>query len=216
MKSSIFFSSLLLITFLLFGGVANAAEDELPDPGILPGNPFYFLDTVFEGLGTIFTFGDQAKAERFLGLAEERLAEANELAEQGKSNRAEKATEKYTQRLAKALDRAQKAKDKGKDTDAVLTKIAEATVRHQEVLARVYEKVPEQAKEAIAKAMLKSAKGHETALNAVSKEKQKDVREKVKGKSKAVEARLKGLRAKGVPIPDMDIEESDDGNGMEE
>ena len=210
------------MALLLFGGVANAAEHELPDPGLLPGNPLHFLDTLFEGIGTLFTFGDEAKAERFLGLAEERLAEAEALAEKGKLNRAEKATEKYEKRLAKALERAENAKDKGKDIDAVLTKIAEATVRHQEVLAGVYEKVPEQAKEAILKVMEKSAKGHETALNAISKEKQKEVRDQVKGNSRGVEARLKGLRDKGIPIPDLDTGENDeeeneeeDGNGEE-
>lgn len=216
MKKRILFGSLLIITTFLLGGLVNAQEEELPDPGILPGNPLYFLDTLFEGIGTLFTFGDEAKAERFLDMAAERLAETRELAEQGKSNRVEKAAENYEKRLAKALEKAADAKENGKDVDAISEKIAEATLRHQEVLAKVYEKVPEQAKEAIARAMEKSAHGHETALNAISKEKQNEARGKLKNKTKDVEDRLEKLREKGVPVPQMGNRGNGDGDNSEE
>lgn len=196
---------LLLIPLMAFllAGTVNANGHSLPDPGLLPGNPFYFLDTLFEGLGSLVTFGDLSKAERHLALAEERLAEAGALAERGDSNRAEKATEKYQERLELALERAEAASERGKDADAVLEKIAEATVRHQEVLADIYEKVPEEAKEAIERAMENSARGHDTALSAVSGEKQEEVRDHVEQETQDVEDRLEELRGQGIPIPEM-------------
>lgn len=192
-----------MLAVFLFAGVASANSHGLPNAGMLPGNPFYFLEILSEGIGTFLTFGDIKKAERHLALAGERLAEADELAEKGKANRAEKATERYQERLDKALAKAEEAKTKGKDTDAVLEKIAEATVRHQAVLATIYERVPEQAKEAIQRAMEKSARGHETALSAVSGEKQAEVRNRVEQETEDVEDRLEGLRSKGLPIPEM-------------
>jgi hypothetical protein len=66
-----------------------------------------------------------------------------------------------------AMEKAEKAKADGKDTDAVLQKIADATTKHQAVLAEVLSKVPEQAKEAIQKAIENSQKGHDSALEAV-------------------------------------------------
>jgi len=141
MLKKILFTTLIVV--FLTAGTVSAQGRGLPGAGILPGNPFYIFEIISEGIGTLFTFGDVAKAERFLALAGERLSEAEALAEKGESNRAEKATEKYEKRLAKALVKAEKAKEKGKDTDAVLEKIAEATVRHQAVLAKVYDKVPE-------------------------------------------------------------------------
>ena len=74
---------LSLLAAFMFGGVVQAQSDELPDPGMLPGNPFYFLKAVTEGIGTFFAFGDVKKAERFAFLAEKRLAEAAALAEKG-------------------------------------------------------------------------------------------------------------------------------------
>lgn len=205
MIKKLFFTSFLILALSLVGGIvkANGNGHGLPNAGLLPGHPFYFLDTLFEGVGTLFTPGDKAKAERFLGLAEERLAEAEALAEQGRSNRAEKATEKYEERLAKAVEKAEKAKAGGRNVDDVLAKIAEAAVRHQEVLAEVYERVPEQAKATIERVMAATAKGHETALSAVSGEKQDEVRNQVEQETEDVEERLKELRGQGVPIPDM-------------
>ena len=193
-----------LLALFLVAGTANAQVEDLPKPGILPGNPLHILEIVSEGIGTLFTFGDVAKAERHLALAGERLAEASALAEKGKANRAEKATGKYQERLDKALAKTEDAKKAERDTDAVLEKIAEAMIRHQEVLAGVYEKVPEQAKEAIQKAMENSARGYEIALDAVSKEKQEEVRSRVEQDTKDVEERLEDLRKQGLPVPSTD------------
>ena len=206
------------IALFLAAGTVNAHTDNISNPGILPGSPFYFLDVLSESIGTFFTFGDVNKAERYLELAGERLAEAEALAEKGRMSRAEKAAEKYQKRIDMALAKSEEAKIKGEDVDSVLEKIAEATVRHQAVLADVYEKVPEQAKETIKKVMEKSGKGHDTAINAISDEGRQEARSRVKKETKDAEDRLEELRAKGLPIPEINKgdDNSDDSNDVEE
>ena len=70
--------SCLLITSLFWGGTAYAQDEELPDPGLTPDSPFYFLDNWGKNIGMFFTFGDEAKAKKALKYAEERLAESEE------------------------------------------------------------------------------------------------------------------------------------------
>ena len=198
----------MLATFL-FVGVAQAQTEELPDPGILPGNPFYFLKSATEGIGTFFTFGDVAKADRFIYLAEKRLSEAQALTDAGELERAQRATEKYEKRLAKSLEKAEEAKTKGKNVDEILARFAEATIRHQEVLARVYEKVPEQAKAAIERVMQKGAEKYDRAINAVSSEKKVEIKARIEKKNEEVRARLETLRGRGVPIPKINFNRGD-------
>lgn len=199
-----------IVATFLFVSVAQAQTEDLPDPGILPGSPFYFLKSISEGVGTFFTFGDVAKAERFFAIAEVRVAEARALADKGDVKRAEKATEKYQIGLDKALAKTEKAKTKGKDVDKVLAKIAEATVRHQAVLARVYEKVPEQAKAAIERVMEKSARGHEMALSAISGEKKEEIKARIEIKKKEMKTTFEELRGRGIPIPQMNSKNNDE------
>lgn len=202
----------LFILFLAIG-TAYAQTNDVSEAGVLPDSPFYFLETLSERMGTLFTFGKIKKAERHLKLASERLAESKILADSGDLDKAKKTVEKYQERIDEALEKAEEAKTEGNDTDEVLEKIAEITARHQAVLASVYEKAPAQAKEAILRVMEKSAQGHDIALSAISKEKQKEVRDRIKEETKDDEDRLEELRKLGLPIPEMDTkddEEDDD------
>lgn len=185
----------------LFVGAGQAQTNDLPEPGMLPDSPFYFLKSFFEGVGTFFTFGDIAKAERFLNLSERRLAEAKALAEKGKPEIAERITGQYQEQLNRALAKAEEARARGLDTDEVLAKVSEATLRHQAVLADVYERVPEQAKPAIERAMENSMRGYEEALRAVSGEKREEIRQKIEQGRQEIEEKFEGLRERGVPVP---------------
>lgn len=74
---------------------AALPEVQLPDAGILPGNPVYFLDKLIEKIVIVFTFSPEKKAERLLGDANERLAEAEELAESGEQELADQTSQEY-------------------------------------------------------------------------------------------------------------------------
>lgn len=47
----------------------------LPNPGLIPGNPFYFLDRIGESVREFFTFNQENKARLQLEFALERIAE---------------------------------------------------------------------------------------------------------------------------------------------
>lgn len=160
---------IIILSLFLSTGVL-AQETELPEPGLTPDSPFYFLETIAEGIGTFFTFGDLKKAERYITLAAERLTEAKAVVEKGKPELAEKTLARYENQLNNSIARAKKAQAKGQSTEKVMevvAKVGKATSVHLEVLAEVYEKVPEQAKPAIEKAMEVSLEGHEKAVEAL-------------------------------------------------
>jgi hypothetical protein len=149
---------IISIVLLSLGTGALAQETDLPDPGMTPDSPFYFLERIAETIGTFFTFGDLKKAERHIALAAERLAETNAVAEKGKMELVEKALERYENQMVKAMTRIERAKTKGKSTEAVDNIIAEATQRHHTILERALEGAPEEAKPAIRHAMMASSK----------------------------------------------------------
>lgn len=161
-------SLIITLAFLLsLGTGVLAQETELPDPGLLPDSPFYFLETIAEEIVTFFTFGDLKKAERYAALAAERLAEVKAVIEKGKPEFVEKTIERYRVQLQNSIARAEKAQIKGENTEKVMAKIGKTTSVHLKVLAEVYEKVPEQAKPAIENAMKTSIKGHKKAVEAL-------------------------------------------------
>jgi len=109
----------------------------------------------------------------------EKAAEINLAAIQGKLNRAKaKSDENNIEEVEDAINDAEKlskfgeeiseiARGLGKDTTTVEQLVAKATSIHLEVLAEVYEKVPEQAKSAIEEAMARSIEGRERAVEAL-------------------------------------------------
>ncbi len=196
------FFLVLFCLFLSFSGTVQAQAVEFPDTGMLPDSPFYFLKSWGEGIRTFFTFGDINKAERFFELSERRLAESNALIEKGKPEVVEKTLERYQKQLTQALERAERAKERGENIDDVLARVAEQTLKHQEVLVDVYERVPEQAKTAIEMAMNSGVRGHEEALRAISDQKKEEIAERLDRARERVEAKREQLRERGVIVPE--------------
>ena len=192
----------LLASFLTVG-VAQSQVDDLPDPGMLPDNPVYFLKSWSEDIGTFFTFGEENKAERDFELSERRLSEAKALAEKGRGDMAEGVMERYEEQLDSAMQRAERARERGADMDELLERISERTLKHQEVLADVYERVPEEAREGIERAMENSMRGHEEALGAISQERREEVMERVESKREEARQRMDEARERGVPTPEI-------------
>jgi hypothetical protein len=93
-----------------------------------------------------------------------RLDRAKEKAERNQSEEAEEALQEFEELNKFGEEISQIARELGKDTTTVDRLVAEATSIHLEILAEVYEKVPDQAKPAIERAMNTSIKGHERAV----------------------------------------------------
>ncbi|XOU94678.1 MAG: DUF5667 domain-containing protein [Candidatus Kerfeldbacteria bacterium] len=148
-------------------------EDELEDPGVLPDSPFYFVKEWSEGIQEFFTFDNEKKAELQYRFAMRRVAEVNKLVSKGKLEKAQEHMDKYDSHLEKFSEKVVKLKEKDADKAEALTdKLEIMQVKQQSVLADVYDKVPEEAKEGILNAMENSSKGLENAI------------EKIEGKEK--------------------------------
>ena len=193
-----------ILAIFLFAGAVQAQDTELPDPGMLPNSPFYFLKTWTENVGTFFTFNEEAKAERMLHLSERRLAEAKALSEQGETELAEKTIGRYEEQLNSALEKARSARGEGKEMEDLFIRVSEATYKHQDVLMDVYDKVPEQAKENIQRAMDESMRGHEEALESIPFERQEEVMERVQEKMKNIEMPdINEIKEKEIMLPEQ-------------
>lgn len=150
--------SLILLT-LLAGAVGVLAQDtDLPSPGILPDNPFYFLKTWRETIQNFFTFGAENKAKQFLHLADVRLAEYQKMIEKGKTEIAQRTLDKYEKQLDHALQKVEELKQKSENTENVSQKVEESTSKHIKVLEKNLQKVPEVAKKGLENAIENSSK----------------------------------------------------------
>lgn len=198
----------LLLAVLVLGGLVGGAlaqETELPEPGLTPDSPFYFLEIISEGIGTFFTFGDLKKAERYAALAAERVAEVQAVVEKGKPEFTEKALKRYEEQLNRSLARAERAKAKGLNVEKVTETVAETSGKHLAVLEEVLEKVPEEAKESIVKAKEASMNGQRNGLRLLASENPERATEI---NLKATEARLNRAKAKAEKGEIEDIEEA--------
>ncbi|MBA7493659.1 hypothetical protein ES702_04220 [subsurface metagenome] len=98
------------------------------------------------------------------------------MAEKNQTEALEKANKNYQEFLDLANQKTQEAKEQGKDIEELAILITEKTLKHQEILAEVFEKVPEEAKKGIEKAIEISKKDYEVVIKTVSeikKEKEK-------------------------------------------
>ncbi len=160
----------VLASTLFIGGAALAQDEELPDPGITPDSPFYFMDKLSKGLGMAFAFGDEAKARKALQYAEERLAEAQAMANKNRTRQAETAAEEYDSYMARVRQRVEEAVQQGA-ADNVTERVAAATSNHLAVLERLRERLPEAAQQGIDRAIAASENGQINALRALARNK---------------------------------------------
>ncbi|GEM_PF-1112705 len=155
MKKLLLFSALTLI--FLAGAVI--AQEELPKPSIMPDSFLYGIAKRLESIITFFTFGDEAKANRYMYLAEKRLAEAIAMAKANKTAYVENLVMEYYENLNKSESFLAKV-----NRTAAIEKAINKSYNHIDVLQNVIEKVPLQAKPAIEKAINFSLEKCLTAL----------------------------------------------------
>ncbi len=192
---------LLLVTVPLVALAHGASA--LPDPGLTPDHPLYFLKTWKEQIQLFFTFDAEQKAEQYLHLAEVRLAEYQKMIEkalrpaQGESagqtqakyeQIAERTLQKYENQLNRALEKAEELKAKSEEkADEIKTKIEEATSKHIQVLQENLAKAPEAAKRGLEQAIEVSEKGIEKVGNTLKASGSQAIQEKAAEAIKRVE-----------------------------
>ncbi len=193
MKKITVLLSVLLLAIVLVAPVSASADS---GAGIKPDSFFYFFDTAFEKINLFFTFNPEKKAEKALGYAEERLAEAEESASENKPKAVEKAMRGYEEKISLATKESKEIKDTKKE-EKLLNTISENAAKHQEILKNVLEKVPAEAKDAIRKAIEISEKGQNEAMKQFAELKKENtglkneiekLREELKNKNKKIES----------------------------
>ncbi len=156
----------ILALTLFSGGVAYAQEDtELPDPGITPDSPFYFADKWAKQLSLMFTFREEAKVEKALRYAKERLAEMDAMLVQNKTGAATQATNEYNNWLAITTRHMEEARKKGVDTSEYVTL---AVSRHIGILNKSINGADENQQRIMTEARERARVCQETAVRTIA------------------------------------------------
>jgi len=158
------------------------------------------LRTYIEEFRLYFIENPSKRAEAYLGLAEKRLIKANKFLDKNKYsyrhiNRELNLYQKYMAKVEEILGEIDEDDlDKGMSREELKQIVLEATTKHLDVLAEVYNKVPEQAKGAILKAIEASKRGSERALEAIGKNmglgKEGNGKEDKEGKEEEIEEEI--------------------------
>ena len=161
------FSLIIITLFFIAVFVLPVSASAATNAGVKPGSFWYGFDIAFEKINLFFTFNSEVKARKALEYADERLAEAEAVAENNNTDAVKEAITNYESNIAFAAEKSKDVSDKEK-AEALLTSIADNTSKHQEILADVLNKVPDEAKEAITKAIEASRKGQEEAMQKIA------------------------------------------------
>lgn len=183
----VLFITILILFLLCATNIQAGILDNLPGPEVMPDNPVYFLKTLYEKIITFLSFGDTKKAERYSKLAERRLYEAEKMAEKGKEELTKRLLEEYEKFLNKAFSEVEelrkeaeeKAKEKAKEKiNQVLERIYESTFKNQEILLKIYQLVPDEAKDAIERVIEITKSGYERAIEAIPGIKKEELKQR--------------------------------------
>ncbi|MFP4119278.1 MAG: hypothetical protein ACLFTH_04455 [Candidatus Woesearchaeota archaeon] len=137
--------------FLMVASFAAAAPpEELPDAGMTPDSPFYFMDRAFD----VFK---SAEAR-----ADERAAEAVVMAQEGNEKGIEKALNGYNRAMERREKRGQNDAQEAENT-------ATQAANHARIFANLTENVPSQAREQMRQAVSRSAGNMNNALDSLDK-----------------------------------------------
>ena len=121
-----------------------------------PNSQLYFLQPMVESIKLFFTFSKEDKTDYLLQLTERRVDEMTADPSAASASRYQKHFEQLEE-LASEI----------REKEQVIEKIKEASLRQQEVLADVYTKVPDEAKDAILNAQENSSKNVANVIETV-------------------------------------------------
>jgi hypothetical protein len=117
--------------------------ETLPELGITPDSPFYFMDKWGKQIAMVFTFNAENKARKALQYADERMAEIEAMMNQSKVKEATEASNEYQYCIQSAVQQMEQAKSKG---EAVAEKMALMTEKHLETANRLSDNAAQDAR----------------------------------------------------------------------
>ncbi len=130
------------------------SEDlQIQEPILLPDSGLYFFKNIGRIIKYSLTFDPVKKAELGLRYADERIIELKKLAEKTKDpKKVERALEKYEKEKEKILKRIEAVRNDPKKADKIekiLDRLADKEIKHQKLLEKLENNLPEEAKEKI-------------------------------------------------------------------
>ena len=165
MKKALILFSLLLISLL---SNSVLAQEEV-SAGINPDSPLHSLDRAMESIKlNLFIYNNRAKIDYLLEKADERAAEMGE-------SETSKGRLKANEQREEILDKAEKRTERLDDASKL--QILERIQKHVLVLQRVLEKVPEQARDGIQRAIDNADRHQLRIIDAVEESSGKPIEE---------------------------------------
>ena len=139
-KIAILFAILPLIAIMgvahaqsLGGQKPTAMGAELQNPSIAPDHPLYGLSRAFDKLSMLLTFGPEAKAEKALEHAQQRLADVKAMIEKKRDDLAQKASEEHDELMKEAEENINKIAEKDLTKElAIKTKLESRIAANRE------------------------------------------------------------------------------------
>lgn len=127
----------LVLPVLVFGQTATTT---LPNPGLTPDSPFYFLNRVSEALQEFFTFNPTAKARLELQFSAERISEIKLMLETKGATEPGIDTAKriLNENLAKASEAVTSEKEAGRDVTELAKEVSEKITSQKLTLSGVF------------------------------------------------------------------------------
>lgn len=143
---SFIFSCTPLMSHAQSDASVDEAQEKIKAPLILPDSPWYIMKLTFEKLVDWFTFGSEAKAERYLSKADERLAEMSKMIDEGNVEEAEEVLVRYKDRVKKAAEFAGSIKRNTELMVDTIETIQSTVETHKGILDAVLDTAPDETK----------------------------------------------------------------------
>lgn len=150
---------------------AWAETGEIYTPKILPNNVFYFLKSWKERVEIFFANTPDRKAAKRLEFATRRLAEIKSIIKDDPAL-VEQLTNRYQEQVRLTLQEAEQVREQSRER--LMEHVGEVTLKHQQVLLGVYQSAPESAQKGLQNALDQSMRGHNQAVQSVSKDKKQN------------------------------------------
>jgi hypothetical protein len=181
------FTVAVLAIMTMGAGTVYASQNSLP------GQILYPVKIGTEGARLFVAADNAGRIGQHLDNAQARLDEIQALAKSGSSEAMNIAAKGYDGSIGMIMEQMDDSQNSAMDTADLSELVAENILRHLSILDEVYDRVPDDAKTAIAKARESSMKGHENALLALAS---KDSRKAMKINLAAMEGKLEQARLK--------------------
>jgi len=150
--------------------VEEKVEYVLPYPGILPDHPLYRLKMLRDRIWGFLIRDPLKKSQWCLLMADKRVWASQMLADKGKFDLAITTASKAEKYLEQAIEKAYEAEEMGRGDQGFFSKLADASLKHEEVLQAMVPNLPEES-QTVFKAILKYPKiANEKALILLAKE----------------------------------------------